>query len=95
MVTDSHRLRDRMKVVCVQKCGEEKAFQGFLRDQCAGLRITNNKNQRDSAKLVVLEQLLAGTYVRISLKDSYVADMEENEFSVSDHGVYSIINDMN
>ncbi|GKC79983.1 hypothetical protein Tco_1130757 [Tanacetum coccineum] len=34
---------------------------------------------RDCAKLRVLEQLLAGTHVRIDLKDSYVADMEENE----------------
>ncbi|GKD63598.1 hypothetical protein Tco_1305706 [Tanacetum coccineum] len=33
---------------------------------------------RDSAKLGVLE-LLAGTHVGIGLKDSYVADMEENE----------------
>ncbi|GKE16372.1 hypothetical protein Tco_1423949 [Tanacetum coccineum] len=34
---------------------------------------------RDSAKLGVLEQLLVGTHVGIGLKDSYVADMEENE----------------
>nr|GEU85164.1 hypothetical protein [Tanacetum cinerariifolium] len=35
--------------------------------------------QRDSVKLVVSKQLLAGTQVGIGLKDSYVADMEENE----------------
>ncbi|GJS18591.1 hypothetical protein Tco_0413063 [Tanacetum coccineum] len=34
---------------------------------------------RDSMKLGVLEQLLAGTHVGIGLKDTYVADMEENE----------------
>ncbi|GJR11295.1 hypothetical protein Tco_0793947 [Tanacetum coccineum] len=34
---------------------------------------------RDSAKLGVLEQVLFGTHVGIGLKDSYVADMEENE----------------
>ncbi|GJY02435.1 hypothetical protein Tco_0360587 [Tanacetum coccineum] len=33
----------------------------------------------DSAKLGVLEQLLAGTHVGIRLKDGYVADMEEKE----------------
>ncbi|GKB49654.1 hypothetical protein Tco_1545216 [Tanacetum coccineum] len=34
---------------------------------------------RDYAKLGILKQLLAGTHVGIGLKDSYVADMEENE----------------
>nr|GEZ57720.1 hypothetical protein [Tanacetum cinerariifolium] len=33
----------------------------------------------DSVKLRVLEQLLARTYVGTGLKDSYMADMEENE----------------
>ncbi|GKD53614.1 hypothetical protein Tco_1287001 [Tanacetum coccineum] len=102
---DSSRLQGRMKVWFVQKCVKEEAFARFLRDQCVGLRTTNNKNQRliteleafgeqgddvrcldhmreivarDYAKLGVLE-LLAGTHVRIGLKDSYVADMEENE----------------
>ncbi|GJV94923.1 hypothetical protein Tco_1546500 [Tanacetum coccineum] len=97
---------DRMKVWFVQKRSEEEAFAGFLRDQCAGLSMTNSKNQRliverealgergdsrryldhireiiarDSAKLRVLEQLLVGTHVRIGLKDSYVAYIEENE----------------
>ncbi|GJU70525.1 hypothetical protein Tco_1256784 [Tanacetum coccineum] len=106
VVADSHRLQDRMKVCFVQKRGEEEAFAGFLRDQCADIKITNSKNQRlitelealgergdavrcldhmreivrrDSAKLVVSEQLLAGTHAGIGLKDSYVADMEENE----------------
>ncbi|GJT20982.1 hypothetical protein Tco_0890919 [Tanacetum coccineum] len=34
---------------------------------------------RDSAKLGVLEQVLFGTHVGIGLKDSYAADMKENE----------------
>ncbi|GJW50666.1 hypothetical protein Tco_0092017 [Tanacetum coccineum] len=33
----------------------------------------------DSSKLRVLERLLAGTHVGIGLKDSYAADMKENE----------------
>nr|GEV41171.1 hypothetical protein [Tanacetum cinerariifolium] len=93
----------------LEKCRqeeEEEAFVGFLRDQCAGLRMTNSNNQRliaeleafgeqgdvvrrldhireivtrDFTKLGVLEQLLARTHVGIGLKDSYVADIEENE----------------
>nr|GEY98278.1 hypothetical protein [Tanacetum cinerariifolium] len=34
---------------------------------------------RDSGKLGVLEQLLVGTHTGISLKDGYVADMDEKE----------------
>ncbi|GJX18137.1 GPCR kinase [Tanacetum coccineum] len=33
---------------------EEKAFVGFLHDQCAGLRMTNSKNQRLVAELEAL-----------------------------------------
>ncbi|GJV61750.1 reverse transcriptase zinc-binding domain-containing protein [Tanacetum coccineum] len=78
-VVDSSRLQDRMKVWFVQKCTEEEAFARFLRDQCVGHRMTNKIVARDYAKLEVLEQLLAGTNIGIGLKDSYVADMEENE----------------
>ncbi|GJZ04098.1 hypothetical protein Tco_0537373 [Tanacetum coccineum] len=35
---------------------------------------------RESTKLGVLKQLLAGTHVRLGLKDSYVADMKEKEW---------------
>ncbi|GJZ61330.1 hypothetical protein Tco_0617467 [Tanacetum coccineum] len=106
LVADSSRLQDRIKVWFVQKRAEEEAFSGFLHDQCASLKMTNNKNQRliaelealgergdvvrcldhmreivarDSVKLRILKQLLAGTHVETGLKDSYVADMEENE----------------
>ncbi|GKC64659.1 hypothetical protein Tco_1097257, partial [Tanacetum coccineum] len=45
-VTDSFRLQDRMKVLFIQKLAEEEAFARFLYDQCVGLTMTNNKNQR-------------------------------------------------
>ncbi|GJS92898.1 hypothetical protein Tco_0799866 [Tanacetum coccineum] len=51
---DSSCLQDRMKVWFVQKRVEEEAFAGFLRDQCAGLWMTNNKNQMLIAELEVL-----------------------------------------
>ncbi|GJW37148.1 hypothetical protein Tco_0060068 [Tanacetum coccineum] len=47
-------IHDRMKVWFVQKRAKEEAFAGFLRDQCAGLRMTNSKNQRLIAKLEAL-----------------------------------------
>ncbi|GJT01173.1 hypothetical protein Tco_0822342 [Tanacetum coccineum] len=75
LVPDSHRLQDRMKVWFVQKHGEEEAFGDAVR--C--LDHMREIVRRNFAKLVVLEQLLAGTHVGIGLKDSYVADMEENE----------------
>nr|GEU31144.1 hypothetical protein [Tanacetum cinerariifolium] len=53
-----------------------------LRDQGDVVRSWDHMREiieRDSVKLTVLEQLLAGTHVGIDLKDSYVADMEENE----------------
>ncbi|GJT36563.1 hypothetical protein Tco_0926982 [Tanacetum coccineum] len=117
-VADSSRLQDCMKVWFVQKRAEEKAFAGFLRDQCVGLRMTNSKNQmliaklealgergdvvrcldhmreivaRDSVKLRVLEQLLVGTHVGIGLKDSYVADMEENEYGFMSPGILLLL----
>ncbi|GKB75653.1 hypothetical protein Tco_0942548 [Tanacetum coccineum] len=64
-VADSSRLQDRMKVWFVQKCAEEEAFAWFLCDQFACLRMSMSKDQRDSTKLGVLKQLLAGTHVRL------------------------------
>ncbi|GKC09822.1 hypothetical protein Tco_1001432 [Tanacetum coccineum] len=51
---DSLHLQGRMKVWFVQKRAEEEDFAGFLRDQCAGLRMTNNKNRRLRAELEAL-----------------------------------------
>ncbi|GJV10483.1 reverse transcriptase zinc-binding domain-containing protein [Tanacetum coccineum] len=73
LVADSHRLQDRMKV------DSRAGSIGRARDAVRCLDHMREIVRRDSAKLVVLEQLLAGTYVGIGLKDSYVADMEENE----------------
>nr|GEX38066.1 hypothetical protein [Tanacetum cinerariifolium] len=79
---DSSRLQDRMKVWFAQKRVEEEAFVGFYsagRDVVRSLDHMREIVARDSAKLGVFEQLLAGTHVGIGLKDIYLADMEENE----------------
>nr|GEY27429.1 hypothetical protein [Tanacetum cinerariifolium] len=52
----------------LDNCAKEEAFVRVLCDQCDGLRMTNIKDQRDSTKLGVLEQLLVGTHVGIGLK---------------------------
>ncbi|GKE49596.1 hypothetical protein Tco_1480854 [Tanacetum coccineum] len=53
----------------------------FLRDQYASLRMINSKSQRLIAELEALGERrdAVRTHVGIGLKDSYVADMEENE----------------
>ncbi|GKE02954.1 hypothetical protein Tco_1390937 [Tanacetum coccineum] len=81
VVADSHRLQDRMKVWFVQKRGEEAKLEA-LGERGDAVRCLDHMREivrKDSVKLVVSEQLLAGTHVGIGLKDSYVADMEENE----------------
>ncbi|GKD16274.1 hypothetical protein Tco_1205432 [Tanacetum coccineum] len=49
---------------------------GELGDAVTSLNHIREIVARESAKLVVLEQLLAGTDVAIRMKDGYVADME-------------------
>ncbi|GJU47523.1 hypothetical protein Tco_1204789 [Tanacetum coccineum] len=53
-VADSSHLQDRMKVWFIQACTEDKGFFGFLRDRCAGLRMTLSKNCRLIAELEAL-----------------------------------------
>nr|GFA50204.1 hypothetical protein [Tanacetum cinerariifolium] len=45
-------------------------------DDVTALKAIREIVARDSTKLAVLEQLLAGTHVAIRLKEGYVADME-------------------
>ncbi|GJS28760.1 hypothetical protein Tco_0489380 [Tanacetum coccineum] len=90
-VADSSRLQDRIKVCKSQRLIEELEALKNLRliadlealgEREYDVRCLDHIREivaRDCAKLRVLEQLLAGTHVRIDLKDSYVADMEENE----------------
>ncbi|GJT10626.1 hypothetical protein Tco_0857668 [Tanacetum coccineum] len=69
-VADSSRLQNRMKRSCKHwESGDTVRCLDHMRDIVA----------RDSAKLGVLEQLLAGTHVGVGPKDSYVADMKEKE----------------
>ncbi|GJR52095.1 hypothetical protein Tco_1402616 [Tanacetum coccineum] len=68
-----------MKLWFTQSHIKEESFAGEIRDFCFGLRVTLKIVVRDSAKLGVLEQLMACTHVGIPLKDGYVADMEEKE----------------
>nr|GEW20651.1 hypothetical protein [Tanacetum cinerariifolium] len=75
-VVDSSRLHDRMKVWLVQK---QLEALGEQEDVVRCLDHIREIVVKDLAKLGVLEQLLARTHVGIGLKDSYVADMEENE----------------
>ncbi|GKD57953.1 hypothetical protein Tco_1291340 [Tanacetum coccineum] len=67
------KLQDRIKV------DSRTGSIGRARDAMRCLDHIRKIVARDSAKLGVLEQLLAGIHVGIGLKDSYVADMEENE----------------
>ncbi|GJV22519.1 hypothetical protein Tco_1371539 [Tanacetum coccineum] len=62
-------LQDRMKLEALGERGDAVRCLDHIREIIA----------MDSVKLEVLEQVLAGTHVGIGLKDSYVADMEENE----------------
>ncbi|GJT37266.1 hypothetical protein Tco_0937131 [Tanacetum coccineum] len=70
---------DKIKLRFTRAHTEEESFAGEIRDFCFGLRVTLKSIARDSAKLGVLEQLLACIHVGIPLKAGYVADMEEKE----------------
>nr|GEV07034.1 hypothetical protein [Tanacetum cinerariifolium] len=82
-VADSSRLQNRMKVWMTNSKNQRLIAElEALGERGNAVRCLDHMREivaRDSAKLGVLEQLLAGTHVGIGLKDSYVADLEENE----------------
>ncbi|GJS40920.1 hypothetical protein Tco_0565963 [Tanacetum coccineum] len=68
-VANSSQLEDKMKVVFSRARDSDESFIDLLRDLCSAIR--------DSTRVGVLEQLLAGAHVGMRLKAEYAADMGE------------------
>ncbi|GKB94919.1 hypothetical protein Tco_0981056 [Tanacetum coccineum] len=79
-------LEDKMKVVFSRARESDQAFIDVLCDLCSALRRADTLKPleymreivaRDSARVGVLEQLLAGAHVGMRLKAGYATEMEE------------------
>ncbi|GJU39518.1 hypothetical protein Tco_1192475 [Tanacetum coccineum] len=79
-VANSSRLEDKIKVVFSRARDSDESFIDLLRKLCSAIRPLEYMREmvaRDSARVGVLEQLLAGAHVGMHLKAEYAADMGE------------------